>query len=152
LKIDVQIDFMRKIWDSLGERLQLHESEILDLLQARLVKATKDLNRVGSIEVSQEGSKQDKRLRAKRLRFVVALKDCLQKTVDELESWHTRFDPSWWLILRLNNLSIDDQLSSTSLGRQGSLSMLRALRSELSAQENAISRRVRIPPSNRHVL
>ncbi len=139
MKIDVQIDFMRRIWDSLGERLQLHESEILDLLQARLVKATKDLNRVASVEVSQEGSKQDKRLRAKRLRFVVALKDCLQETVDELENWHTRFDPSWWLILRLNNHSIDEQLSSTSLGRQGSLSMLRALRSELSAQENANS-------------
>lgn len=70
--------------------------------------------------------------------FVIALRDNLIKNVDELESWHTRFDPSWWLLLRLKNPSADMELASETTSRVEPLATPKTLTNELAAQETKI--------------
>ena len=75
------------------------------------------------------------KIKTKRPKFVIALRDNLIKNVDELESWHARFNPSWWLLLRLKSPSVDKGLASGITSRVGSLATLKTLRNELAAQE-----------------
>ena len=57
--------------------------------------------------------------------------------MNDLEGWRDRFDPSWWLILRLKNPMIDRRLIRIIDYESDieSLIILKNLRSELSAQE-----------------
>ena len=136
IKLEIQLDFLYKIWDSLGEPLQQHQDRILNLLETKLTQANKDLERVLVLENTEVPVQPSKKIQAKKLKFVVVLQECLERTVDDLESWHRRFDPSWWLILRLKDDFIDKQLHSSSSAKAGSLATLRNLRSEIIAQEN----------------
>lgn len=84
-------------------------------------------------EITSENSKK---IRTKKFKFVIVLQEYLEKTVDDLDSWHRRFDPSWWLILRLKDDTIDRQLRPSSSDQAGSLATLKCLRSEIAAQES----------------
>ena len=75
------------------------------------------------------------KIKTKRSKFAIALRDNLIKNVDELESWHARFNPSKWLLLRLKSPSVDKELASEITSRVGSLATLKTLRNELAAQE-----------------
>ena len=136
--MEVQVEFLKTIRDSLGERLRGHQDKLLEVLQMKLAQANRDLDRVTLREDHGNDMQENKKIRSKRLKFVTALKACIEKTVSELEDWNRRFDPSWWLLLRLKSPSIDTQLRSTKSDgiETGSLVTLGYLRSELSAQES----------------
>ncbi len=136
VKLEIQLEFLHNIWDSLGEPLQVHQDRILNILEAKLTQASKDLERVLMLEERDDALQKNKKVKAKKFKFVVMLQECLEKTVDDLESWHRRFDPSWWLILRLKDHSIDRQLHLSSSDKAGSLATLKSLRSEITAQDN----------------
>ena len=55
--------------------------------------------------------------------------------MDELESWDARFDPSWWLLLGLQNPSVDQHVATKVTSHVRSLGTLKTLRDELAAQE-----------------
>ena len=139
VKLEIQLEFLHKIWDSLGEPLQLHQDRMLKLLEAKLSQANKELERVPVLGGNEAALQKSKKVLAKKVKFAFVLQECLEKTIDDLESWHRRFDPSWWLILRLKDDSVDRQLHSSSLDKSGSLTTLKILRSELAAQENSIN-------------
>ena len=88
------------------------------------------------LQENEDALQKSKKIQAKRFKFVVILQECLEKTVEDLESWHRRFDTSWWLILRLKDHSIDRQLHLSSSDKGGSLATLKSLRSEIAAQGN----------------
>ena len=136
IKLEIQLEFLYRIWDSLGEPLQQHQDRILNLLETKLTQANKDLERVLVLEITEDPLQPSKKIQTKKLKFVVLLQECLEKTVDDLEGWHRRFDPSWWLILRLKDHSIDKQLHLSSSDKAGSLATLKGLRSEITAQES----------------
>ena len=135
LKIDTQIQFLQSIWGVLGQELQMHQSQILDVLQGKLVLSERKLERVIPLENEEAGL--GVRVKLKRFKFSFALKSCLEKTINDLESWRDRFDPSWWLILRLKDPVIDQHLVVES-SEKGALTVLKALRNEISAQENEV--------------
>ncbi|KAK3171929.1 hypothetical protein OEA41_004013 [Lepraria neglecta] len=135
LKIEIHVEFLNQIWDSLGERLQTIQNRMLDVLQSKLIQAIQDLDRVTVLEAYGSHMEANDKIKTKRLKFVIALGDNLIKNVEQLESWHARFDPSWWLLLRLKSHSIDKELTSEITSRAGSLTTLKTLRNELAAQE-----------------
>ena len=100
------------------------------------IKANQDLERVLVLENTEDPLQPSKMPQAKKLKFIVVLQEYLEKTVEDLKSWHRRFDPSWWLILRLTDHSIDKQLHLSSSHKAESLATLKSLRSEITAQEN----------------
>lgn len=100
---------------------------MLDVLQSKLIQAIQDLDRVTVLEAHGSHMEPNDIIKTKRLMFVIALRDNLIKNVDELESWHARFDPSWWLLLRLKNPSADKELASETTSQVGSLATLKTL-------------------------
>ena len=134
MRTEIQIEFLQSNWTALGHNMQVHQTQILDILQAKLVLSERDLAKVISLEDEETG--HGKKVKPKRLKFALALKTCLEKTVNDMESWRDRFDPSWWLILRLKDPAIDQKLAFESSSKEA-LTVLKALRNEILAQENA---------------
>lgn len=133
LKSQIQIEFLQSNWNALGQRLQEHQTQILDVLQWKLIHSERDLERVISLKDGENN--KGKKIKPKRLKFALALQTSLKETIKDLESWRDRFDPSWWLILRLRDPAIDRQLALES-SRKESLATLKDLRKELMAQES----------------
>ena len=134
--MEIQLDFLRIMWDSLGSLLQANQTQILSVLQMKPAQPLIEIDEVRLFEKDEASALRNKLSRfGKKVKFATAPKDCIENTVDELERWHARFDPSWWLILRIRNPAIDQQLASRENPRKGSVETLRTLRNGLSAQE-----------------
>ena len=124
------------IEDSLGDRLRTHQGKLLEVLHTKLARAIFELDRVTIVDEHGGPMRDNGKIGFKRVKFVLFLKDSLTKTVRDLEGWRDRFDPSWWLILRLKNPSIETQLGSLESNRDksGSLTILKNLKSKLSTE------------------
>ncbi|KAL9622241.1 MAG: hypothetical protein Q9160_003424 [Pyrenula sp. 1 TL-2023] len=111
LKIAIQLESVREIWNVLDPRLRDHYYQICEHLQVKLQTA---LIKVDSIIGSKQGeatvsSLSSKHMPVKKLQAVF-LKDSIKKAIDDLESWQSRFDPSWYLMIRHANPAIDRHL------------------------------------------
>ena len=64
-----------------------------------------------------------------------SVRDCLVKTVQELERWQSVFDPSWYILIRVHHSAIDKQLALRQVDEHahGSLSILGRLRASINA-------------------
>lgn len=97
--------------------MQVHQNHVLLLLQENLRLATTRVDESGLSESprsdpsSPSSSLSPRRdLRRwldssgslKALRYAAYRKKRLEKTLEELESWHRKFDPSWYLLIRLS--------------------------------------------------
>ena len=78
-------------------------------------------------------------MKVKRLSFAAFLNDRLRKTIQELQDWHSAFDPSWWIIIRISNPQVDQQLiqQPQSSGVAEPLSQLKRLRDAVSSEAEA---------------
>ena len=67
------------------------------------------------------------------------LNDRLRKTIKELQDWHSAFDPSWWIIIRISNPQVDQQLiqQPQSSGAAEPLSQLKRLRNAIGSESEA---------------
>lgn len=129
------------IEDSLGDRLRTHQGKLLEMLHTKLTRAIFELDRVTIVDEHGGTLRDNLKIGSRKLKFVVLLKGSLLKTVSDLEGWRDRFDPSWWLILRLKGSSIEMKLGSleSNKDKSGSLTTLRNLKSQLSTQEGIMS-------------
>lgn len=75
-------------------------------------------------------------MKVKRLSFATFLNDRLRKIIKELQDWHSVFDPSWWIIIRISNPQVDHQLiqQPQSSGVAEPLSQLKRLRNAISSE------------------
>ncbi|KAL2809260.1 hypothetical protein BJX63DRAFT_406179 [Aspergillus granulosus] len=114
IKIEHQISALRRVWESLGDDLQIHQNLVLQVLQAKLQGA---VNTVDSLLVDEgkEMSRLDRIVArmsdAKRLNYAAYAKSSLDSIIQDLEKWQRRFDPSWFLIARIAVPVIDQQLA-----------------------------------------
>lgn len=92
------------------QRLQ---EQVVEVLVGKLRAASTAVERV---------SKKTNRVLALRLNKwkYMWLKDCLDGTLQDLDSWQKLFDPSWFLIMRIASPQIDQQLSQVSTPSAGS--------------------------------
>ncbi len=133
LRLEVQIDFLRTIWNELGDGLQLHQNRLLQVLQTKLQEATILID--GAIGDPEDevsiGSVVRKKGRLRKGVFALSLRESLEQTIKDLERWHGMFDPSWFLITRISSRQIDKHLTPERATKSDLLSTIRKLREEL---------------------
>jgi Protein tyrosine and serine/threonine kinase len=63
-------------------------------------------------------------------KFAWSGKECLEKTVKELDQWHRMFDPSWYMMKRISNNIIDCQLATFRAPVSSPVSVLKSMRDD----------------------
>lgn len=110
LKMDIQLKSLRAICDKLDYPLLNLYHDALTHLEAKLAGAS------GSFQVIQ--AKAGVAFNVHQKLKVVYLKRELAQTVDDLEEWQRRFDPSWYLITRIANPDVDKKLQNVRPAQQ----------------------------------
>ncbi|MCJ1463538.1 hypothetical protein MMC07_002146 [Pseudocyphellaria aurata] len=90
----VQLDFMKRIWESLDSEHQTIQTRIFQVLIGKLSTIISRLQKCCE----------------KRWKYVLT-KQYLDDSIEDLVSWQKMFDPSWFLILKVSNPVIDQELS-----------------------------------------
>ncbi|KAL8785896.1 MAG: hypothetical protein Q9195_008441 [Heterodermia aff. obscurata] len=134
----IQIEFLRSIWNTIDEQLRVHQNEILHRLESKLCDAISTMIRAVETE-KQSGAFPSQKLKVKRLSFAAFLNERLRKFIQELQDWQSVFDPSWWIIIRISNPQVDQQLiqQPQSSGVAEPLSQLKRLRNAISSESEA---------------
>ncbi|KAF1957171.1 hypothetical protein CC80DRAFT_525288 [Byssothecium circinans] len=100
-----QIAFLGRIWKTLDEGLQEHQSELLDELTSKLDAANKQIGRV--THRKETGDEAAKVIRWK----YVAIKGSIDKAIEQLREWQREFDPGWFLMMKIADAVIDRELA-----------------------------------------
>jgi len=154
MKLEIQIGILRTVWHELGGSLQVHQNRVLQVLQLRLQEATVLID--GAIGKPENQISIDSVIRKKgrlhRGTFALSLKECLEKTIKDLERWHDMFDPSWFLITRISSRNIDQQLTDERASKSDLVSTMRSLRVELWTESQSVGNKSSIFISTAHFL
>ncbi|OAP57704.1 hypothetical protein AYL99_08442 [Fonsecaea erecta] len=138
IKFEYQIQFLQSVWNSLDERLQLHQHHLLQHLHFKLQEANDLLD--STIGPQADKSSIDAVIRKKggirAWKYALTLEDCLSRSVKDLKKWHDMFDPSWFLITRVSSQTIDNQLRDRPTDDRSSLSTLKGLREVVKAAQS----------------
>ncbi|MCJ1228490.1 hypothetical protein MMC12_005151 [Toensbergia leucococca] len=121
-RTEIQLDFLRAIWDTLSESHQLLQNRLLHVLQTKLHDAVIIFEGI----VGKGG-------KLKKLKFAISVKDYLAQTIEELNKWQDIFDPSYFLVGRISASLIDRNLRTAPAEtvEKGSLSQMKELREAL---------------------
>lgn len=109
LKTEHQVQRLGELWNTLPEAVQLHQHHALESLQERLCTA---LAQVEELDPKDTPGNNDISIRDAfrawvdsptftKFKYAVYLKRRLEETLTDLESWHHRFDPLWYLLILL---------------------------------------------------
>lgn len=82
-----QLEYLRLHWDMLSQSHQLLQNRLLHTLHSKLTDFV-----VTFTGIVGKGRK------LKKLLFAISVKDCLARTMEELNKWQSLFDPSYFLI------------------------------------------------------
>ena len=81
----------------------------------------------------------------RKVRFALKLKDCLQKTLDDLAIWQSMLDPSLFLLSRVPSTVVDQQLRLPEARRLTSAVTIKDIRDELQATKHEKQESLFIP-------
>ena len=122
LKTRYQIETLRDIWKELDGRMQVYQNSVLAVLEDKLRIAiavlqgldadTKTTGALSSLNVLRKNPGG-----LKRVKYATRTKEKLDAIVRELDEWHRRFDPSWYLLARLPATRTEQVIASK--GDQG---------------------------------
>ena len=112
----MQIDFLKRISSSLERDHQAIQEEILSRLLSKLKIADSKLNK---LKRPANEAAQGQASRVRRWRFTSA-KEYLDSTIRDLVAWQQEYDPSWYLIMKVADPSIDKELNQHGLGQRAS--------------------------------
>ena len=136
IKIEEQLGFMREIWDSMPEKLRVHLGDVTQLLQNKLFSINAEFSKILRYEEATDGSESLQRGEGgkplvKKFRFALLMRDHLKSATKDIEEWQGRLDPSWYLIGRIADKKIDQQLDSDQATQDSSLNVLKTLRTQM---------------------
>lgn len=139
-KTKTQTELLRKLWNSLDFNYQASQHLLLSVLENKLEEAVRQCSRVVATKSQSTGFKGTllKRGSLRKVKFVILVKDNLEKLLVELKDWHGLYDPSWFLLSRAPSQSVDQGLESQP--KEGAVRLLAGLRKsakELSFPANA---------------
>ncbi|KAF2874828.1 hypothetical protein BDV95DRAFT_656486 [Massariosphaeria phaeospora] len=101
-----QIEFLKRIWQSLDSDHRNQQDQILQVLATKLTAATHQLERVHK--------KRDDKHQAEVKRWKYAfVKENIDQAINDLDAWQKIFDPSWFLMLKMASPLIDQELAKT---------------------------------------
>ena len=126
-RTSMQIDFLRQVWSTLDEEHQNIQNQILRVLVSKLEAAISQIERVQRKKKNKDGDNETTVVDIKRWKYVL-IKECVEKAIQELETWQKMFDPSWFLIIKVGNPLIDQELAKDDKTQVGSIRTARNLR------------------------
>ncbi|CRJ87866.1 hypothetical protein BN1723_001476 [Verticillium longisporum] len=111
-KLEIQLNFLKKISSQLDEELAQSHLDLLEILNGKLLQAVARLN-VSTSSPSDDSTLNQKTSEVwRKWRFSLAKKG-LDELVTELEAWRSRFDPTWYLIILMSSNTLDTALKET---------------------------------------
>ncbi|KAL0937139.1 het-s domain protein [Colletotrichum truncatum] len=108
-KTAIQVEFVKRVAQVLDEEHCRIHLEVLEVLQSKLTVAVKKIESV--VKTGPESG-------VKRWKYA-RLREVIDDSIEQLQQWQSIFDPTWYLILRMGNKFIDDELSKTTDVAQG---------------------------------
>lgn len=109
----MQLDFIKRIWESLDSEHQTIQTQILQILNGKLSVIIAKLEKCSKKRSGNQATEHQV-TEVKRRKYVLT-KQCLDESIEELASWQKLFDPSWFLILKISSPFIDQELSRNGL-------------------------------------
>nr|CEG05072.1 unnamed protein product [Fusarium clavum] len=111
----IQVDFIEPLGPILDAEHRRVLEDIIGILVTKLSSAVRKLDSVLSNQ--ENGAGRELRLgwfrfsRGVRRGKYAFVKNSLDKVIQDMEEWQRRFDPSWFLIMRIANPIIDQKLT-----------------------------------------
>lgn len=119
LKIQLQLEFIRRLEPQLDEWHKSIQQQTLEILLQKLHAAKNKLSGlVKKSDTLPNGAGEEAIIvEVKRLKYAL-VRDSLADTIGDLEVWQGIFDPSWFLMMKLAGPEVDQQLHLMSQLRQ----------------------------------
>ena len=94
LKIQRQLELLRNIWSSLDEEYQIHQNSVLQVLHGKAQAAITLIdNLIGKPnDEATVRSIMSKKGEARRLKYALSVKSCLNSILIDLKEWSEVFD------------------------------------------------------------
>ncbi|KAF2233266.1 hypothetical protein EV356DRAFT_568130 [Viridothelium virens] len=112
-RTSLQLDFLCRVWGELDQEHQSIQNEILTVLNEKLRSADQKLKSYLKEQQPPTNVITDRTQshtgKVKRFKYA-SLKESLDRTIRDLESWQKMFDPSWFLIMRVASQHVDMEL------------------------------------------
>ncbi|QGA19453.1 hypothetical protein EYB26_007142 [Talaromyces marneffei] len=142
LKTEIQLEYVRKIWERLDERLQAHYHQVLQVLQDKLQAALAKVDSVlGCKDIkTYNPDSHSNRLPVKKLKAAM-LKPGIQQAIQDLQDWQTKFDPSWYLMTLVADSTIDQHLQHRTTLDNGPTEKLKAIREAMRPTDTYLMRK-----------
>ncbi|KAL8784510.1 MAG: hypothetical protein Q9195_009020 [Heterodermia aff. obscurata] len=135
LKTEWQLQTVRKIWNSLDQRLQDHFANLLQHLENKLQNAVSKLEKFLETDARDSSTTtagvHSHKSSGIKLRYVFC-KDSMRKTIEDLKRWQEEFDPSWYLMTLIANPVIDRGLQDMQDTHDSPTHQLQKIRNTLS--------------------
>ncbi|KAL1958928.1 hypothetical protein VTO42DRAFT_3481 [Malbranchea cinnamomea] len=112
-----QLNLIRRVWDSLDEEHRYLQDQILRILLSKLEAAVLDISRVEKTYSDTSNSPRKLPTGWKKVKYAFSVKECLDKTLKELEAWQKKFDPLWYLLTRVAASAVDRELARREADR-----------------------------------
>lgn len=125
----MQLNFLQQVWETLDEEHQSIQNQILRVLVSKLETAISQIERVQRKKDENMGDRNNP-VKIKRLKYTL-VKDCLDAAIHDFEAWQKMFDPSWFLIMKVGSLLIDQELVKDDKTEVASLCTAKELRDSL---------------------
>lgn len=139
LKIEVQVKFLHDVWWDLPPRFQIHFNSLLSVINTKLIEAVQTVDGTMGKPVHSSSLVDIMRKEGKLHRgaFAFSVKDKIDKTIQDLNTWQQNMlDPSWYQLVlvpsnHVSQLASQNAKNGTS---QGPVVALKALRELTSAE------------------
>lgn len=105
----MQLDLIKRIWETLDEEHQSIQIRILQVLSGKLSIAISKLEKCSKKKSGNQATERQV-TEVRRWKYILT-KQCLDESIEDLASWQKMFDPSWFLILKVSSPIIDRELS-----------------------------------------
>ncbi|KAJ5899944.1 hypothetical protein N7495_004688 [Penicillium taxi] len=132
LKVSLQLDFLKRIWESLDPNYKDLQERLLVILQSRITGASLQLSK---LEKQGPWDSNVPMKKKEALKYALLSRESLNKLISELQNWEKLFDPTWHLTSRMHNQFIDMEFTRHS--GAGRLSIEREVRSTLHSPRQA---------------
>jgi hypothetical protein len=95
----MQIDSIKRIWESLDNEHQIIQTEILQVLIGKLNIIITKLNKLSKSD-NRTTDKLAKEF--KRWKYVL-INTALDEAIKDLASWQNMFNPTWYLVMKVSS-------------------------------------------------
>jgi hypothetical protein len=114
----LQLDLLSRVQSHLDEQTQVVQSEVLEILKSKLGTANTKLEGLvnnWSANLEPDALSAKSTLSKKKKSKYVLIKDNLDKTIDEVESWQKiLFNPTWFVMMKIETQQLDKELDLAS--------------------------------------